>query len=74
MFFTCGERGGCFVTLSYRSDAGQHAHVAGKVGGLEDCLVVPPEVEADHQRLQLLSNEPGFVFHIPPVKTDKLVS
>lgn len=39
-------------------DAGQHADVSCKVGGLEDGLVVSPEVEVDHEGLQLLANDP----------------
>lgn len=39
---------------AHRLDASQHAHVAGKVSGLEDRLVASLEVNVDHQRLEFL--------------------
>lgn len=52
-------------TGTHRLDASQHAHVAGKVSGLEDCLVASLEVNVDHQRLEFLCYQPGPVLHVP---------
>lgn len=46
-------------------DAGEHAHISSKVGRLEDRLVVFLEVQVHHQRLQLLTDGPRLVLHIP---------
>lgn len=54
--------------MAYRFDARQHADVSGEVRGLENGLVLPPEVQVHHQRLELLSNDPRFVFQIPAVR------
>lgn len=51
--------------MTYRFDSRQHADVSGEVRGLENGLVLPPEVQVHHQRLELLSNDPRFVFQIP---------
>lgn len=55
--------------MAYGFDAGQHADVSGEVCGLEDGLVLPLKVQVHHQRLQLLTNDPRFVFHVPAVRT-----
>lgn len=54
--------------MTYRFDARQHADISGEVRGLENGLVLPPEVQVHHQRLELLSNDPRFVFQIPSVR------
>lgn len=54
--------------MTYRLDASQHANISSKVCRLEDGLVVFLEVQVDHQRLQLLTDDPRLVFHIPAMK------
>lgn len=54
--------------ITYRFDARQHANVSGEVRGLENGLVLPPEVQVHHHRFELLSNDPRFVFQIPSVR------
>lgn len=44
--------------ITYRFDACQHADVSGKVCGLKNSLVLPPEVQVHHQRFELLSYDP----------------
>lgn len=60
--------------MTYRFDASQHANISSEVCRLEDGLVIFLEVEVDHQRLQLLTNDPRLVFHIPAVKRHKSIS
>lgn len=61
--------------VTHRFDARQHADVSGEVGGLENGLVLPPEVQVHHQRLELLSDDPGFVLYVPAVRrTDQILT
>lgn len=55
--------------VTYRLESRQHAHISCKVGGFEDGLVISPEVQVHHQRLELLTNGPWLVFHIPAVRS-----
>lgn len=60
---------------THRFDARQHADVSGEVGGLENGLVLPLEVQVHHQRLELLSDDPGFVLYVPAVsRTDQILT
>lgn len=63
------RQGGAQREMAYRFDAGQHADVSGEVCGLENGLIVPPEVQVHHQRLQLLGNDPRLILHVPAVRT-----
>lgn len=44
--------------MTHRFNAGQHANISSKVGRLEESLVFSLEVEVNHKRLQLVTNDP----------------
>lgn len=59
------------TTSTHRLDARQQADIASEVSRLEQSLVISLEVDVYHQRLQLLTNDPGFVFYIPAKKNSE---
>lgn len=58
--------------MTHRLHARQHADISGEVCRLEDGLIVSPEVQVDHQRLQHLRNDPGLVFSVPAGRSTSL--